>query len=77
MTGVRPWTVNPEASATRNEFGVKLRRMQPADVHPNRAAAVDIGADILSLLGIGNGVSLDPQLFASLSAVRAMASYCS
>jgi hypothetical protein len=35
--------------------------MQPADVHANRAAAVDIGADVFALFGIGDCVSLDPQ----------------
>ena len=40
---------------------MELRRVQPADVHPNRAAAVEVGADIVALLGIGNGVGLDPQ----------------
>ncbi|MNF90630.1 hypothetical protein D3C84_732000 [compost metagenome] len=40
------------------EFG----RMQPSDVHSDSAAAVEVGTDVIALLGIGDRICLDPQL---------------
>ena len=56
---------------------MEFRRVQPADVHANRAATIEVGADVVALLGIGNGVGLDLSLFANASAPRAIVSYCS
>jgi hypothetical protein len=56
---------------------VELGRVQPADVHPDRAAAIEVGADIVALLGMRNGIRLNPSFFASTSALRAIVSYWS
>jgi hypothetical protein len=43
------------------ELGVELGRVRPADVHPDRAATAEVGADEVALLGMWNGVKPDPQ----------------
>src|SRR5215207_4588860 len=40
------------------EFGVELGRVQATDVHADCATAIDIGADVFALLGIGYGIRL-------------------
>src|SRR5687767_10926046 len=43
------------------EFSMELGRVQPTDVHPDGAAAVEVSANVAALLGIRNGVRPDPQ----------------
>ena len=38
---------------------MELGRVQSANVHPDRAAAVEVGADVVALLGMRNGVGFD------------------
>jgi hypothetical protein len=41
------------------ELGVELGRVQPTNVHTHRAAAVEVGPDVVALLRMGNGVRFD------------------